>query len=221
MAELDGRSARWDTHRAQRRVELARGARRAIHRHGPDVSMEDIARHAGTSKSIVYRYFTDKAGLQAAVAELVAVDVRRLLAKAADDAATPTEALRSMVRVYLDTIQASPNVYLFVMQTGDGPGGETATAFIASVIEMVTGPVTRQMGDSGLSSTEIEAWSAGAVSFVRGIGEWWMSHRAEPDTPGVEDLTYMVARWLWSGPVPQEMGSASVRKAVTASAATE
>lgn len=174
--------------------------------------MEDIARHSGTSKSIVYRYFTDKAGLQAAVAELVAVDVRRLLAKAADDAATPTEALRSMVRVYLDTIQASPNVYLFVMQTGDGPSGETATAFIASVIQMVTGPVTRELGDSGLTPVEVEAWSAGAVSFVRGIGEWWMQHRGDPDAPGVDDLTHLVARWLWSGPVRQDMGSSSARK---------
>src|SRR5699024_3170200 len=67
QAPVDGRSARWARHREQRRAELLDVARHLIHEKGPDVTMEDIAGASGTSKSIVYRYFEDKAQLQRAL----------------------------------------------------------------------------------------------------------------------------------------------------------
>ncbi|MBD4579808.1 TetR/AcrR family transcriptional regulator, partial [Xanthomonas citri pv. citri] len=44
----DGRSVRWDRHRAERRLELVRAARSAVHALGAHASMEEIASHAGT-----------------------------------------------------------------------------------------------------------------------------------------------------------------------------
>ncbi|MGO2046799.1 MAG: TetR/AcrR family transcriptional regulator, partial [Brachybacterium tyrofermentans] len=67
QAPVDGRSARWARHREERRAELLDIARHLIHDNGPDVTMEDIAAASGTSKSIVYRYFEDKASLQKAL----------------------------------------------------------------------------------------------------------------------------------------------------------
>ncbi|MEO6530290.1 MAG: hypothetical protein ABIN10_02735 [Specibacter sp.] len=43
---VDGRSARWDVHREERRRALIKAARRAIHHLGADASMEDIAANA-------------------------------------------------------------------------------------------------------------------------------------------------------------------------------
>ena len=70
-APVDGRSVRWEAHREERRRELIQAARRAIHHLGFDASMEDIAANAGTSKSVFYRYFGDKAGLRQAVGKVV------------------------------------------------------------------------------------------------------------------------------------------------------
>ncbi|WP_344246877.1 TetR/AcrR family transcriptional regulator [Isoptericola hypogeus] len=212
----DGRSTRWDDHRAARRAQLVNAARKAVHRSGPGVSMDEIASAAGTSKSIVYRYFDDKAGLRLAVAAHVVATMHDALREAAEAAPTPNAALRAMVRVYLEMIEHSPNVYWFVTRTAIGgnepaaeaglPGGasgpvEALGAYLDSVIELVAEPFARAVH---VPAATAAAWAAGAVGFVRGAGEWWLGHGSDPSAPDRltrEELTEQVTLWLWTGPV--------------------
>ena len=64
----DARSTRWDEHRVEVRAQLVDATIRIIERYGAGVSMDDIAAEARVSKPKLYRYFGDKAGLNAAVA---------------------------------------------------------------------------------------------------------------------------------------------------------
>jgi AcrR family transcriptional regulator len=199
----DGRSTRWDDHRAQRKATLVREARRAVHELGPGASMDEIAAIAGTSKSIFYRYFDDKAGLRLAVAESVVRGMHRRLAEAAHEAPTPNAALRAMVRTYLQTIESSPNVYWFVTRTAIGGNEsddgctEALGAYLDSVITLVADPFAQA---AGVPATTAAAWAAGAVGFVRGSGEWWLAHsRAEGHAR--DELVEQVTAWLWTGPV--------------------
>ena len=66
MSTTDGRDTRWATHREQRRRELVEDTLRAIRKHGAGVGMDEIAAQAGTSKTVIYRHFGDRAGLIAA-----------------------------------------------------------------------------------------------------------------------------------------------------------
>lgn len=188
----DGRSTRWDDHRAARRVELVHAARRAVHKVGPEISMEEIATHAKTSKSIVYRYFVDKPGLQLAVGEAVVAQMRDALTAAAHTATTPRGALRSMVAVYLEMIEHSPHVYYFVTRTAPG------LPFLDSMIEIAALPFAQEMDADPVDAA---AWGSGAVGFIRGTGEWWLSARDSVDAPSREELTDRVTSWLWGGPV--------------------
>ncbi|WP_448058652.1 TetR/AcrR family transcriptional regulator [Cellulomonas hominis] len=145
-APTDGRDTRWADHREARRAELVRLARRAVHHGGPDVSMEEIALAAGTSKSIVYRYFIDKSGLQVAVAEQVVLDIRAALEGVLHRAPTPRDALRGMVAVYLEMIESSPHVYAFVTRDGSVESG-ALRHFLDSVTALVAAPFARGLTD--------------------------------------------------------------------------
>ncbi|MBD5785191.1 TetR family transcriptional regulator [Cellulosimicrobium terreum] len=219
VVSVDGRSTRWDDHRAARRAELIRAASKAVHRGGPGVSMDEIAAASGTSKSIIYRYFDDKTGLQVALGAAVVGQMHVALTEAAEAAETPRGALRAMVGVYLEMIEGSPNVYYFVTRTSavagtEDPAGATTpvgarggsgrygqaplAAFLDSVIQLVAEPFARV---TDVPPADAAAWAAGAVGFVRGSGEWWLSHRDAVGAPDREQLTERVAAWLWAGPV--------------------
>ena len=142
-APADGRSTRWADHREARRAELVRVARRTVHHRGPDVSMDEIATAAGTSKSIVYRYFTDKTGLQIAVAEAVVLQIQGALEGVLRVAPTPREGLRAMVAVYLEMIESSPHVYAFVTRDGSVESGGPLGHFLDSVTALVAAPFAR------------------------------------------------------------------------------
>lgn len=202
----DGRSTRWADHREARRAELVHVARRTVHHHGPDVSMDEIAAAAGTSKSIVYRYFTDKTGLQIAVAEAVVRQIQAALEDALRGAPTPREGTRAMVGVYLEMIEASPHVYAFVTRDGSVETGGPLGHFLEAVTALVATPFARSLtedrDDPDPAATALaDAWAAGAVGFVRGAGEWWLAHRDAPGAPDRDTLTTHVTAWLWAGPV--------------------
>lgn len=148
----DGRSTRWVDHREARRAELVRVARRTVHHRGPDVSMEEIAAAAGTSKSIVYRYFADKTGLQIAVAEAVVLQIQGALEGVLRVAPTPREGLRAMVAVYLEMIESSPHVYAFVTRDGSVESGGPLGHFLDSVTALVAAPFARAMAEEHAGS---------------------------------------------------------------------
>lgn len=207
----DGRSTRWDDHRTARHAELAAAVRKTVHKLGPELSMDEIATQLGTSKSILYRYFTDKVGLQNAVGETVVRAIHDELAEVSRDATSPRAALEEMVGAYLDMIGHSPNVYYFVTRnasmansvarpvSGDLAQSAPLSSFLHSVVELVAQPFVKEVEGREGASVQVGAWSSGAVGFVTGTGEWWLAHRGEPGVPDRIAIAEQITAWLWGG----------------------
>jgi len=215
----DGRSARWDGHRQQRRLELVKVARRAVHRLGPGAPMGDIAAAAGTSKSVFYRYFGDKDGLRQAVGEVVIGRMRAEVLAAGRGATSAEEGLWAMVSAYLQMAETSPNVYFFVTadrETGSGPAarahGEVLDAFFDEVLSMMregmhaylaslaAGPGGgAPIGTGGSDAAAVAYWPRAALGMVRAVGEDWLRQPPGPDRPSAGELTDTLTLWLVHG----------------------
>ena len=174
---MDGRASRWQSHREERRRELIKSARKAVHALGSDASMEDIAAAAGTSKSVFYRYFGDKAGLQQAVGEVVLSQMQRRIQEAAQSAQTPREGLFAMVSAYLQMAETSPNVYTFVTtlllcRVRRQPSGHRHSGrpgpLLRSDRDMIARPMRAHLGDG--KEAVIGYWPTAAIGLVRNAG---------------------------------------------------
>lgn len=192
----DGRRTRWNQHREDRRAELLGAAIEAILEHGNDVDMTQIARIAGVSKPVLYRYFADKAQLWRAVGEHVAGLVVEAVAPAIERVREERPLIAATIDAYLSAIETNPDLYRHVMRRGtDGMPAvvSTSSRTIAAALARVIGDRLRALG---LDAGPAEPWAYGMVAMVQAVGDWWMTH----DRPiSREALTEYLTVLLWQG----------------------
>ena len=114
--KTDGRKRRWHQHKVDRRNELVDGTLEAIRRRGRDVSMDEIAAEIGVSKTVLYRYFVDKNDLTTAVMMRFAqTTLIPNMAAALSSNLDGFDLTREIIRVYVETVAAEPEIYPFVI----------------------------------------------------------------------------------------------------------
>ncbi|HET8988997.1 MAG TPA: TetR/AcrR family transcriptional regulator [Humibacillus sp.] len=199
----DGRDARWVQHREERRSELVDATIRAIRRHGPGVGMDDIAAEAGTSKTVVYRHFDDRAGLYRAVvarieSRVVGSVAGVLSAGPADDRHDLRRLIGSTVEAYLALVESDPDLYRFVVTRPlvdrplpDDPVGGTVsqvTAMLAGVLETALPAPTRA-----------RVLATALVGSVQAVADDWL---ASPDRVPRAELVETLTALAWEGLAP-------------------
>ena len=194
MGITDGRDSRWVEYRAVRRRELVEESLRAIRRYGAGVGMDEIAAQAGTSKTVIYRYFGDRAGLYSAVVDAVHTYIHddltaTLQLTASDDLPQLTA---NLANAYFALVERDPEIYRFVMSRPlvDGDLTDDPVTGLTMRIGERMADILRSRGyDADLADT----WGHALVGAVRAATDQWIRsgmHRPADDVAG--DLAALV-----------------------------
>ena len=199
--ETDGRAARWEAHRTARHEELLKLARKAVHELGPQVSMEDIAGHARTSKPVYYRYFGDKEGLRQALSAMVINDFRERVIAAGLAKEDEISALHAMVSSYLGLADNSPNLYFFVTsapRSGDDESAGALNTFFEEASSLMSERLLK-LYDQRATAATLDLWPRAALGMVRAAGEQWLSQPPGANKPSLQSLATELTNWLAYG----------------------
>jgi len=209
----DGRSTRWAEHRLARRKGLVESTLRAIRDHGATVGMDDIAAAAGTSKTVFYRHFTDRAGLYQAVAEhvdaLILRDLSRALGESGtplvDVTASPPALIRAAIESYLGLVEKDPEVYRFIvaaplLDRADGaPTGDPAAGVSSHIAAQMSGVFRQALQHAGHDVSPAVVWGQGVVGMVRAAADAWLAGEAGFAGMPREELAEHLSTLAWTG----------------------
>ncbi|MCP2261448.1 transcriptional regulator, TetR family [Streptoalloteichus tenebrarius] len=201
----DGRRDRWREHRRARREALVDTALAVIDRLGPDWGMGDMARAAGVSKPVLYRYFRDRTDLDDAVCAR-GVDLLRRRLPPPDDPAEP--ASRWLVRLtdaYLAVLDEHRQLYRCLAHaescrapSGDGNGPTTVLAVVRDLVH-------RHMTARGATGP-VDLWSQAVAGLVVSAGEWWLAHEGTGREWAARQVGFLAAPALAAVEEPGEGG---------------
>lgn len=195
-AKQDGRKRRWHEHKIARREELVDGTIKAIRTRGHDVGMDEIAAEIGVSKTVLYRYFTDKNDLTTAtmMRYVETILAPRLYAAVAEDL-DEYDLTRVAISTYVETVAEDPEVYLYVMANNASAGRDVVAdseRMIAELVATVLGERLRRLEmDSGGSVP----WAYGIVGAIQLATHWWISNKSM----SAEDLIDYLTMMTWGG----------------------
>jgi len=176
-AGRDRRDSRWDDHRRARREQLVEATLTAVAKHGAGVGMEEIAAEAGTSKTVVYRHFADRAELYIAVCNRGASQLLPKLRSAIEaGVGHPREMVAAAIDTYLAFIEADPQLYRFVVhqQTIDRPASDPIDSLSDLVGEQAAAAISVALQQAGHDPAAAAPWGHGVVGLVRSAADWWL-----------------------------------------------
>jgi AcrR family transcriptional regulator len=206
QARPDGRSARWNAHRAQRRAELVEAAIAAIEEHGPEVTAGQIATAAGVPRPHLYRHFEDAADLRRAVVERTLGLYQEGMTPVWRPRGTPRQMVRAAIGAHLTWLETRPNLYRYALRAARTTGKGATHVGVAGVPDAIddtrsgiAAHVTTLVGDflraQSLDARVAEPLAYGLVSLVDAAATRWMD---EPGGLGRDELADHLTAWAWS-----------------------
>ncbi|WP_346623445.1 TetR/AcrR family transcriptional regulator [Blastococcus montanus] len=188
----DGRRSRWAEHRRARREELVGAAVDAVRLAGPDFAVDDVARSAGVSKTVIYRYFSDKDELVDAVLARISQGVLlpRLLGGLAVDHRDERERLRAVIAAFVSLIEDEPALYRFAYaQAGRAGRADLVAATEHAVATALGALLAQRLADAGRPREAAMTWAYGVVGMVQLAAHWWSAARTVSAADLVDQLT--------------------------------
>ncbi|WHU50061.1 TetR/AcrR family transcriptional regulator [Gordonia sp. L191] len=190
----DGRRQRWENHKRERRTELTDGTMAAVRELGADVGMDEIARHIGVSKTVLYRYFTDKndLGVATTVRFFETTLMPRLIETITDEVDEYT-LTRTVISVYVRAVADEPALYRFALSAS--PSSSVTSAESEKLVaQLLTSTIVMRLAERDGDSAGAQVWAYTLVGGIQRAVDWWMGERSI----GVDDLIDYLTMMVWS-----------------------
>ncbi|SFC77303.1 transcriptional regulator, TetR family [Nocardioides terrae] len=206
-AARDGRQARWDQHKEERRRQIIDAAIAVVEESGPDaeVRVQQIAERAGLSRTVVYRHFEDRADLDRAVqATILDAFWAQLLPEITLDGTVP-QIIERGVGTYVRWAVAHPALHRLadhdVTSGGrtDHSGGpleqglERVAGQIAGIVQLGVVALGGTLSEEGRAS--IDPLAYGMVGAAFSSVRRWLVHPDPTLTP--DAVITLVSQTLW------------------------
>ncbi len=188
--------------RARRRAAFLDAADEAIRRHGPGVTMADVAGAAGVTKPVLYRFIADKDDLASGLAERYVIRLQEILSSTTNPEAGPRGMLDRTIRAYLTFIDSEPEIYEFLVQRApvESPNvAEHLQRFTHVLAGRITEVVTAELVREGRATDGAEAFAHGMIGMVQAAGDWWLARRSVGEVMTRDQLASHLVRVLWTG----------------------
>ncbi len=192
----DGRKRRWREHKIARREELVDGTLAAIRARGRDIGMDEIASEIGISKTVLYRYFTDKGDLTTAtMTRYVETTLAPRIYLAISEQLDEYNLTRAVIAAYVETVATDPEVYLYVMANNANSNRDVVAESERMIAELLATVLGERLRARGMDSGGSVPWAFAVVGAVQLATHWWISNKSM----SAEDLIDYLCMMSWGG----------------------
>ncbi|MCL2543721.1 MAG: TetR/AcrR family transcriptional regulator [Nocardioidaceae bacterium] len=196
----DGRHARWDDHREQRRRHILDAAIEVVETApvGAELTLADVADRAGLVRTVVQRHFGGTTGLVRAVQADVLRQAFARISGPLDDVRTLGELVERLVGQTVVWVRDHPALHNLVERdAGDGEPSELATIigeyadFLANLTQLIATGFGVVLDERRLE--EIRLLCIGIIAHVRAAVAHWA--RQDGRMISADELTDLLAGW--------------------------
>nr|WP_245568050.1 MULTISPECIES: TetR/AcrR family transcriptional regulator [Nocardia] len=189
---VDGRKRRWHQHKIDRREELVDGTLAAIRKRGGDVGMDEIAGEIGVSKTVLYRYFSDKNDLTRATMErFIETTLMPRIYDAISDDLDEYQLVRNTLAAYVHTVDADTDVYRFIMGYGSSTDKSTLAEFEKLFADIVAAVLRDKAFGRHIDTEGVELYAYVLVGGVQLATDWWIGNRGMSADTMLDHMTMM------------------------------
>ncbi|MFR9753821.1 TetR/AcrR family transcriptional regulator [Nocardia sp. 004] len=188
---MDGRKRRWRQHKIDRRAELVDGTLAAVRARGSTAGMDEIAAEIGVSKTVLYRYFSDKNDLvRATMQRFIETTLMPRVYNAISLDADEYQLVRSALTEYVGTVDEDPEVYRFIM--GNGSADQSSLAEFEKIFaEVVCAIMTDRARERGVRTEGAALTSYVLVGGIQLATHWWTTDKSLPRDTVIDYLTML------------------------------
>lgn len=159
----------------QRQAEIVEAALRLARGSSPAlITTGDIAAAIGVTQGAVFKHFPTKDAIWLAAMRWVRETLLQKLQAAADEAATPLDALAAMFRTHVEFVIAHPGVPRFIFHELQQPADSAAKLEVRAVLQgyrrLLLGRLAEAV-EQGLVSPDLdrEAAATGFIGLIQGL----------------------------------------------------